>query len=1189
MEESKENDFVSLVDATSHAKGLQFGTNMLLKLGAIDKNHLEKAYQNSMNLETHKLLSAVELNLLPLARSIALDSDFIEKNQVFVSSGKLLSLALKKGHIEFARELKNFGYSSVSNLLIEAIRDNDEFLIQNVIEAEFYSERSELELWYLVYRGWNFSAEELLFKKELLRDSLGEFDDIQELIKNKYLVEEALDIALSVGDDDLASVILSLNPWAINPSMVRKALEQDNLEFLKRVWMGEHQLTADHQKRNNKGVLWKELAGKVIDTSEQQVVNKWLSVQYILKFLFEKKKFSEGRRVINWPGAADQPGVLEVCMQNNQQELASEVLHKRLRPLSPSEFQSCVNCGYYRLAVEMLKFKEAKVFLGKFETQKLIVKLVNDGSTCIYAAEFLSNIESEHWHYELTRELCSSIDYFVKKTDELIKTHKPVLFVTLLAEFLYRLAPVNVHYSNICISTAETLVSFGKEIEENIKQEDKLEYFLLQEDSRSRTVLQIIAENRFYPLLEQDEVGAIVSKLWVGSRKNYGIIKASTLYVSGQAPGNSEEALSFLGRMDPSLPYLFQFEQLVDSCSMRFVAQAVSTLLLVLFYTLMVDSATEADVMEDVTQDPTALAFLRISQVWIGGIVIEKLLHLVFGLRTGRGNMLDSWAVLDFLMFVQMLVLMLELNQEYVGEGKLLNFLTPKQYNSIMHGVMLCLIWLKFVSVLLTTKSQGPLIRMLYLMSRHLFTFTFLWFCLLFCGAAVFTSQFRDNFVGAGFEYTSFAVSLRTLFRGGLASFTITGFTQYDYYGELMVSLFLLLTSVLLLNLLIAILSNVYETLVERVDGEYRAILVQNYHKWKWNEDYGILILLPSPLSVIVAVFVPVLLVSSNPRKWNYFFSKVFYVLYVIPQWGLFMGLSALYIPSVYFKSVVPVGKTGSKKTNSHEILKKVHNEDESSSEEEEETQPNISYRVFSYRRAFGWVVLGPGVLLYAYLKDLVDFWSLIYKQQYNDKEDNKSKFVSIFSERFIKNVQAILRNFEEDEVTLEEFLNDLIEQDNTSISPVMLEKKELMDQRHLLFREFFMQFLVSKKHQTLSVPLMKTLFPVRNYYTKEYFEVLENTFVPWLLKGVKKFHLVCGSVTVKGVSLPKQVLTGETPQLKKLNINTKKAKNILDMVLLSFEDLSKSMNELSQGFATLPKQDISFVDDLMSEFKEDY
>jgi hypothetical protein len=48
--------------------------------------------------------------------------------------------------------------------------------------------------------------------------------------------------ALKRGHDELASVMLGMNPNVIDAEMVTLALDNTNLEFLKKVWTGNYSL-----------------------------------------------------------------------------------------------------------------------------------------------------------------------------------------------------------------------------------------------------------------------------------------------------------------------------------------------------------------------------------------------------------------------------------------------------------------------------------------------------------------------------------------------------------------------------------------------------------------------------------------------------------------------------------------------------------------------------------------------------------------------------------------------------------------------------------------------------------------------------------------------------------------------------------------------------------------------------------
>jgi hypothetical protein len=142
----------------------------------------------------------------------------------------------------------------------------------------------------------------------------------------------------------------------------------------------------------------------------------------------------------------------------------------------------------------------------------------------------------------------------------------------------------------------------------------------------------------------------------------------------------------------------------------------------------------------------------------------------------------------------------------------------------MLHATMLVLIWLKFLSVLITNRKSGPLIRMIYLMGKDISRFYIILFGIILCAAGVFCSIFNDKTNGDQFK--NFKFSFRTMFSSSLGGFDLSVFTEDRYFGEIIYGIFQLMTYVMMLNLLIAILTNVYEMLIDRVDAEYRSVLI---------------------------------------------------------------------------------------------------------------------------------------------------------------------------------------------------------------------------------------------------------------------------------------------------------------------------------------------------------------------------
>ena len=134
------------------------------------------------------------------------------------------------------------------------------------------------------------------------------------------------------------------------------------------------------------------------------------------------------------------------------------------------------------------------------------------------------------------------------------------------------------------------------------------------------------------------------------------------------------------------------------------------------------------------------------------------------------------------------------------------------------------------MSVLITSKRLGPFLRMIYLMIGKVMNFFVIFFCLTICSAAVFTSLFHDSE-----PYTNFSSSVRTLFSAALATFDMEGFENNKALGGVLLGMYLLMANVMLLNLLIALLSNVYSDLIIRVDSEHRAVVIAYYNRYYWD------------------------------------------------------------------------------------------------------------------------------------------------------------------------------------------------------------------------------------------------------------------------------------------------------------------------------------------------------------------
>ena len=155
-----------------------------------------------------------------------------------------------------------------------------------------------------------------------------------------------------------------------------------------------------------------------------------------------------------------------------------EYLNRTTMGVSSNDLEEAISLGQYELAVEMLQFKEARIALNSHEIWDNLMKMLENGEVGIYAIEMLNRIPVKNWHFDNTKELCLNLNTFARKKREIIVSHAPILFCVLVAEFLYKISEASLQHHNRCKATADNFIELGDSIEDSIKEEEELRYFL---------------------------------------------------------------------------------------------------------------------------------------------------------------------------------------------------------------------------------------------------------------------------------------------------------------------------------------------------------------------------------------------------------------------------------------------------------------------------------------------------------------------------------------------------------------------------------------------------------------------------------------------------------------------------------------------------------------------------------------
>ncbi|GMH56808.1 hypothetical protein TrST_g14066 [Triparma strigata] len=259
--------------------------------------------------------------------------------------------------------------------------------------------------------------------------------------------------------------------------------------------------------------------------------------------------------------------------------------------------------------------------------------------------------------------------------------------------------------------------------------------------------------------------------------------------------------------------------------------------------------------------------------------------------RQGMEQYLEFfWNYADVLLFVLLLAFIIMRNYE--------PWSSPIIVRNVL-GLSAIPLYVRLLELLVLSRRFGPLMLIIQHVVSEVFYFLFLALLMIVAFAQCMTMIFNDP--GRELEiFKDFGHSCGTLFiamLGILDEGEVQNMREkYVWMGPSTIILYLLITSVILLNLLIAILSNIYKKIDEKSNEEWMFLWGSTVMKLQKE----VATTLPPPLNVVHKL----LMVFPKKIREKLTFSVLFIVAY-IP--GVVL-LTVLYIPYRVLSSVIIVG-----------------------------------------------------------------------------------------------------------------------------------------------------------------------------------------------------------------------------------------------------------------------------------------
>ena len=827
---------------------------------------------------------------------------------------------------ESNKQLHNYFNSAIVNSLYPS--SNAYLLSYIASQYGFHEEFKEL-----------VNKEEKSFEDELkIFNNFQSIEDIKAFSNNTTIFNIVVGYCLKTNKENFSIFFYQLKQFNLEKEVLIISILQQRTEFLKFLWEFWNK---DLAKNLSKWYSDFNLKQKI--SLSQQLDEKIGNIKYDSGILFnvsqiivEFHKISVDHSKISsiistWNYLEHDRDLLNNLFSLKYYDQISILINSdkfKFWEFKEEHFEEVIKSQQLNLITFFLQKTSLNNILNRSSIQEVIVvKYMKKGNTIYYGTEMLAKIYKNNWHQDLTKELCKSILRTIK-TKDILNCHSPILTCVLLSEVLKNIGSISIlNYSRID-KVVKELLQFCENIQYSSNDEAYIKFLMNQRSVDKRTAFQISSDNNFYDCLKNPNIGTLVGKMWSGEISHNGLFKASSLqrYLESNKLKKTDPLIEFTP-FDSTKAYFFQLSVWENSCSMRYFPESLFTLLLIInynvfIYLLTLDGRYQGDWHEVKDKVPEVKFFYYIYIIQTSCININTLMQICFAFIVGRKIKLNYWNLLEFILLITSFLLLFDAHQyeslKSIGDSEV---------------VLLCIndviVWLRIVGILLTFKNLGPVIRIIYLMAFLLLKYIFIYCVFIVCMSAVFTAIF----FGSSDDYRDFSTTLISLSTPFVNSFKTDSFVKNSLFGSIMVMFYAALSSMLLLNLLIAVLSSVYDEISSQVDSSHRSVLISYYQKYKWDKRFGYMILLPSQVSSInfLVIIIQIIFGFKNKDKqvkFNKIVCKIyFFVFYFVFIFIFFAIYTAILIPFCYLKALFSVIRfqfafRGSQKTKIELLLK---------------------------------------------------------------------------------------------------------------------------------------------------------------------------------------------------------------------------------------------------------------------------
>jgi hypothetical protein len=310
--------------------------------------------------------------------------------------------------------------------------------------------------------------------------------------------------------------------------------------------------------------------------------------------------------------------------------------------------------------------------------------------------------------------------------------------------------------------------------------------------------------------------------------------------------------------------------------------------------------------------------------------------------------------------------------------------------------------------------------------------------------------------------------------------------------------------TLVLINLIIAHATRIYDEADDDVTPEHRSNLVKLYEYLRWDENYGLFKFLFAPFNVIQLPFSIFILFPEDKKYWTEIFTRVLFFPIAVLFFILFLVYNSIKAPIALFHLLV--------------------------------IQP------FKYgttpKKLLMHLIFGPFIFILYYFRDMGNFWEYAYAPPFesnDEKEDSSTQEIIEFRKTFATLIDVVSNRVENDKKCKRFYIPELLSSWLTVITQNVknVSKIEIQNRMHrklLIARKYknlsikhgvdvfnrkpHVDIFQSPETETISIyeqfrknfdflyrfadkdgfidkDIAKNLFPKQNYYDDDYFECI--------------------------------------------------------------------------------------------------